>query len=79
MSDLNPSETPNVVIENPALRKGINIAISAAGLVLGTAIVVDLATPAFDISAWTDPITAGLLYVGAFFGVAVTVPNIPKR
>lgn len=73
-----PTETPNVVIESPSIRRVLNLVIAGAGLALGTTIVVDLATPAFDVSAWTDPITAGLLYVAAAFGISVTVPNIPR-
>jgi hypothetical protein len=79
MTHVNPSDTPNVVIESPNLRKGINIALWSAGVILGTVIVVDGASPAFELSAYTNPISAGLLYLGSAFGFAVTLPNIPKR
>lgn len=73
-----PSPTPNVVVENPRIRKAANIVIGVTGLILGTAIVVDLAAPAFDLSTWTDPITAAYLYLGSAFGLTVTVPNVPR-
>ncbi len=73
-----PTDTPNVVISNPTVRKGINIALWSAGVILGTVIVVDGSTPAFELSQITGPISAGLLYLGSAFGFAVTLPNIPK-
>lgn len=73
------SETPNVVISNPNIRKGINIAVSAIGITLGTVISVDLASNNFDLSDITNPILAGYLYLAGVFGVAVTLPNIPKK
>lgn len=74
-----PTETPNVVIENPKTRKKLNTALSAAAIVLGTAIAVDGASPAFDISAFTIPASVGLLYLSGAFGFTVTLPNYPKR
>jgi 6,7-dimethyl-8-ribityllumazine synthase len=76
MSDA--SETPNVIIPDPKVRKGIQIALAVAGVIVGTAVVVDGSTPAFDITAITTPVTAGLLYLGSALGFAVTIPNIPK-
>ena len=78
MSNTTPTETPNVVISNPKVRKGINIALWSAGVILGTVIVVDGSTPAFELSQVTGPISAGLLYLGSAFGFAVTLPNIPR-
>jgi hypothetical protein len=74
-----PSETPNVVIESPGIRKGINIAVSTVAIVLGTTIVVDAASPAFDLSAITNPVSAAVLYLASVFNLAVTLPNVPRR
>jgi hypothetical protein len=79
MSHAAPTETPNVVIENPRIRKGLNVVISSVALLVGTAIVVDGVAPEFDISQFTVPISAGLLYVASVFNIAVTLPNVPKR
>lgn len=74
-----PTETPNVVVQNPTVRRVASIVLGVVGIVLGTAIVVDGATPAFDITALTGPVSAAYLYLGSLFGLAVTVPNTPKR
>lgn len=78
MSTPSPTDTPNVVVANPNVRKVANIALGVVGLVVGTAVVVDASSPAFDITAWTTPITAGYAYLASAFGLIVTVPNIPK-
>ncbi|KRD51978.1 hypothetical protein [Microbacterium sp. Root280D1] len=72
-----PTQTPNVVVQNPTVRKAAGIVLGAAGIILGTAVVVDGATAAFDITEITTPITAGYLYLSSLFGLAVTVPNVP--
>lgn len=72
-----PTETPNVVVQNPAVRKAAGIILGALGLALGTVVVVDGATPAFDLTAVTTPVTAGYLYLSSVFGLVVTVPNVP--
>lgn len=79
MSNATPTETPNVVIENPKYRRAANVIVGAAGIILGTVIVVDGSSPAFDVSAVTGPASAGLLYLGSALGLAVTLPNIPRR
>ena len=70
---------PNVKVENPNTRRILTTIAGVVGAILGTAIAVDLSTPAFDLSAWTNPITAGFLYLTAFYGITVTLPNTPKR
>lgn len=71
--------TPNVRIENSDSRRTITKIVTALAAILGTVIVVDISSPAFDLRAWTDPITAGFLYVTGVYGIVVTLPNIPKR
>ena len=73
-----PSNTPNTVVENPNVRRTANIVLGVVGLLVGTAIVVDGSSPAFDISAYTNPISAGYVYLASAFGLVVTVPNIPR-
>ncbi|WP_372984704.1 hypothetical protein [Microbacterium sp.] len=72
-----PTQTPNVVVQNPNVRKAAGIILGAAGIILGTAVVVDGATAAFDIAEITTPITAGYLCLSSLFDLAVTVPNVP--
>jgi len=80
MSDTTgPTETPNVVIESPKIRKVLNVAVSTALVLVGTAAAVDGASPAFDISTITIPASVGLLYVAAAFNLVVTLPNVPRR
>lgn len=74
-----PTQTPNVVVESPSVRKGINIAVSAVAVILGTTIVVDAASPAFDLAEFTNPISAAVLYLASVFNLAVTLPNVPRR
>lgn len=72
------AETPNVVVQNPKVRKVAGIVLGTVGIVLGTVVVVDGATPAFDLTEITGPVTAGYLYLSSLFGLAVTVPNVPR-
>lgn len=71
-------ETPNVKIENPDNRRKLTTALGVVGAVLGAVIVADMASPAFDLSAWTDPIAAVFLFLGSYYGIGVTLPNTPK-
>ena len=43
------TQTPNVVVSNPNVRRAANITLGVIGLLVGTAVVVDASTPAFDI------------------------------
>ena len=75
---ITPTDTPNVVITNPAIRKGINTALGVAGVVVTVATIVDVAIPAIDYAFITMPATQIILGVAALFGLAVTSPNYPK-
>jgi len=77
-AQLRATETPNVVVENPTVRRVAGIVLGTVGLVLGTVGVVDGAAPAFDLTAITGPVTAGYLYLASAFGLVVTVPNVPR-
>ena len=71
------NETPNVVIESPATRRVLNRIIGWGAIGIGLVQAVDAATPAFDLSAWTVPATAGVAFLAGMLAVGVTVPNIP--
>lgn len=77
-TNTNPSNTPNVVVQNPAVRRIANIVIGTLAIVVPTAVVIDLAAPEFDITQYTTPAMAGLLFLAGLFGLSVTTPNIPK-
>jgi hypothetical protein len=72
--------TPNTgLVQDPAKRRVLQQTLGVIGAVLGTIIIVDASTPAFDLTAITTPAAAGYAYVTALFGFGSTVPNIPKR
>ena len=73
-----PSETPNVVVENPHVRKIAGNVLGVASLVLSIATLVDGAIPAIDYAFITGP--AAIITTGLFgiFQLAVTSPNVPK-
>lgn len=71
------NETPNVVIESPATRRVLNRIIGWGAIGIGLVQAVDAATPAFDLTAWTVPATAGIAFLAGVLAVGVTVPNIP--
>ena len=72
-----PTQTPNVVIESPKARKIARTVLDVIGALLGTAIVVDVASTAFDLVAVTAPAMAGWTYLRFVFGQAVDNPNTP--
>jgi hypothetical protein len=70
--------TPNVVVENPTVRRTAQLLLSIAGLVLSSALVLDSQIPGVDWSAWINPAWALYGFLAATFGLAVITPNIPK-
>lgn len=73
-----PTETPNVVIENPAVRKALRTILDTIGGLVFIAAAVDAASADFDIAAWTFPALAGYSVARVVFGFAVDSPNSPK-
>ncbi len=71
------SETPNVVIASPAVRKLLNAVVGYGSLLIGLVVAVDTASPAFDLLAYTTPTWAGLAFLNSAVTVGVTIPNIP--
>lgn len=70
--------TPNVVVQNPRVRFVAGIVLGVASLVVSSAVVVDVTSPAFDLSAVTTPASALVLFLGGVFGLGVTTPNVPR-
>lgn len=73
-----PNYTPNVVVQDPRVRKIVGNILAVAVIVLAVVTLVDTQVPAFDIGWVTVP--AGGIIAGLFsiFQLAVTSPNIPQ-
>jgi hypothetical protein len=74
-----PSPTPNVVVQNPTVRKAVNIVLGVAALALPIVAIIDAGVDAFDVSQFTNITTAITLFVAGAFGLGVTLPNIPAN
>lgn len=72
------SNTPNVVIESPTVRRVLNHIVGWGAITLGLAQAIDGASDAFDWSAVTTPATAGIAFLAGVLAVGVTAPNIPR-
>lgn len=75
MNDL----TPNVVVENPTVRRWAQIILSVVGIFLSSALVLDSQMPGVDWSSWINPSYALYGFLAATFGLAVISPNIPHH
>ena len=73
-----PTDTPNVVVSNPLVRKivGNTLAVASVGLAIAT--LVDGAIAELDYATITGP--AAVIIAGLFgiFQLGVTSPNVPK-
>lgn len=72
-----PTQTPNVVIENPNARRIARTVLDIIGVILGTVIAVDGATDAFNVLPYTVPALVGWSYLRASFGLSVDNLNTP--
>lgn len=79
MNQPHSSQTPNVVVQNPSVRKVANVILGVALIVFPAAIVLDGSTDALDFSAWTVPAMAVTSFLSGVFGLAVTTPNVPTK
>ncbi len=72
-----PSYTPNVIVQNPIVRKVVGNVLAGATLLLSIATLVDGAIAEIDWSAVTGPaaVIAGGLF--GIFQLTVTSPNVP--
>jgi len=71
-----PTDTPNVVIEDPQIREIVYTVLGWAGVILTAAVAADAVAPAFDISAFTQPAFAVYGVFAAAVG-RVARKNIP--
>lgn len=78
MSHAAPTETPNVVVSDPRVRKVANVVLGVALVVFPAAAILDASSPALDFSTWLVPATAVTSFLAGVFGLAVTTPNVPK-
>lgn len=74
----NSSPTPNVVVENPKVRRGIRTVVDIIGATIFVVGAVDAATAGFDLSSILVPAGAGYIAVRSVFGFTVDNPNTPK-
>lgn len=74
-----PTETPNVVISNPTVRKVVGNTLAVASVSLAVATLVDSAIAELDYGFVTGP--AAVIIAGLFgiFQLGVTSPNVPFR
>lgn len=72
-----PTQTPNVHIQNPNVRKAIRTILDVIGGLTFIVMMVDVSSPAFDVAAWTVPILQGYAAGRVVFGFAVDNPNTP--
>lgn len=78
MSTPIPTETPNVVIEDPTVRRRIRTAVDIIGAVIFVVGAVDLAAEGFDLSWLLVPAGAGYIAVRSVFGFTVDNRNTPR-
>jgi hypothetical protein len=78
MTHVAPTETPNVVVTNPLIRKVAGNTLAVGSLVLAVAVLVDGAIAEIDYANITEP--AAVIITGLFgiFQLSVTSPNVPK-
>jgi hypothetical protein len=78
MSDPIPTYTPNVIVENPTIRKVVGNALGVASLLLAVGTLVDGAIAEIDYAFITGP--AAVIVAGLFgiFQLGVTSPNVPR-
>lgn len=74
-----PSETPNVIVSNPVVRKIAGNTLGVASLILAIATLVDGAIPELEYAFVTGP--AAVIIAGLFgiFQLGVTSPNVPTK
>lgn len=73
-----PSETPNVHISNPRIRRAIRLTLDSIGGLLFIAMAVDASTEALNWLAVTVPALAGWTAARVVFGFSVDDSNTPK-
>ena len=74
-----PTRTPNVVIKNPSARKVAGTILDVTGLIIGSLVVIDVASDNINWEMVTAPALAVWTYLRASFGLIVTNPNTPSE
>ena len=74
----NATSTPNVVVQNPTVRRVAQWVIGVAALLLPTLDIIQAET-ALDFSTWLPAATGVSSFLAGAFGLAVVVPNIPSK
>ncbi len=77
MSTPVPTQTPNVIISNPTVRKWVGNILGAATTLLAIATVVDGAIAELDYANVTGPAAVIIAGVLGIFQLTVTSPNVP--
>jgi hypothetical protein len=72
-----PTQTPNVVIENPKARKIVRTALDIVGATAFIVAAADAASSAFDLTEITTPVLAAYGVARSVFGFLVDNPNTP--
>ena len=72
-----PSETPNVVVSNPVVRKVVGNILGVASVVLALATLVDGAIAELDYAFVTGPAAVIIAGIFGIFQLGVTSPNVP--
>lgn len=72
-----PNYTPNVIVQNPVVRKVVGNVLAGATLVLSLATLVDTAIAELDYAQFTGPAAVIIAGVFGIFQLTVTSPNVP--
>lgn len=78
------SETPNVVIENPSVRKVMTVVLSTLAVLTACAAIIlgfwpELSGLEPDPTRVIATVNALISFLSGVFGLAVVTPNIPKK
>lgn len=78
------SETPNVVIENPSVRKVMTVVLSILAVLTACAAIIlgfwpELSGLEPDPARVIATVNALISFLSGVFGLAVVTPNIPKK
>ena len=78
MTHVAPTQTPNVVVTDPRVRKAVGNTLAVASVALAIATLVDGAIVEISYSNITGP--AAVIIAGLFsiFQLGVTSPNVPR-
>ena len=73
-----PTETPNVTIEDPKVRRIVRSVVDGIGAAIFVVGAVDAASAGFDLAWLLVPAGAGYIAVRSVFGFAIDNRNTPK-